>query len=171
MFNTDAFPLVDDIIIYMFSDPTLTVESLVGVMEKVTSDKGRRRKVWERVLKLDYMDATLPSYLDEVYLKYSMAEEKTHALADVYVNIRPGSSWQHLVRILYDESELAAAKEAKPFLQQQVGGLCITVNMFTYIVWPEICEGPNFHGGPSLKISLSIFRGWTFRSCSTHNIR
>ena len=38
----------------MFSDPTLRVESLVRVMEKVTSDEGRRRKVWERVMTLLY---------------------------------------------------------------------------------------------------------------------
>ena len=109
----------------MFSDPTLTVESLVGVMEKVTSDKGRRREVWERMLRRNYgfVGYTPSSYLDEVYLKYSTAEEKTHALADVYVNSRPESSWQHLVKILYNESEIAAAKEAKPFLQQPVGGL------------------------------------------------
>ena len=106
----------------MFSDPTLTVESLVGVMEKVTSDEGRRRKVWERVLESDYMYDNPSSYLDQVYLKYSMAEEKTHALADVYVNSRPDSSWKHLVQILYDETEMAAVKEAKPFLQQN-GGL------------------------------------------------
>ena len=109
----------------MFSDPTLTVESLVGIMEKVTSDEGRRREVWERVLKLDYTDVTLSSYLDEVYLKYSTAEEETHALADIYVNSRPDSSWQHLVQILYGESEMAAAKEAKSFLQQSIGGLCV----------------------------------------------
>ena len=117
----------------MFSDPTLTVESLVGVMEKVTSDKGRRRKVWEEVLRWNYV--TPSSYLDEVYLKYSTAEEKTHALADVYVNSKPDSSWQHVVQILYDESELAAAKEAKPFLQQPIGGLLcayLHVSMFPY---------------------------------------
>ena len=107
----------------MFSDPTLTVESLVGVMEKVTSDEGRRREVWERVLKSGYGYFTsLSSYLDEVYLKYSTAEEKTHVLADIYVNSRPGSSWQHLIQILYAESKMAAVKEAKPFLQQN-GGL------------------------------------------------
>ena len=110
----------------MFLDPTLTVESLVGVMEKVISDEERRRKVWKTMLKMDYVYDTLSSsYLDEVYLKYSTAEEKTHALADVYVNIRPGSSWQPLVQTLYKESELAAAKEAKPFLQQSIGGLCV----------------------------------------------
>ena len=120
----------------MFSDPTLTVESLVGVMEKVTSDEGRRREVWERVLRWDYI--TPSSYLDEVYLKYSTAEEKTHALADIYVNSRPDSSWQHLVEILYNESEMAAAKEAKPFHQKPIGGLRVKlcthlhVSMFPY---------------------------------------
>ena len=99
----------------MFADPTLTVDNLVRVMEKVTSDK--RRKVWEEVLECN----TPYSYLDEVYTKYTTDKEKTHALADVYINIRPESSWQHLVETLYDESELAAAKEAKSFLQQNGG--------------------------------------------------
>ena len=96
------------------------MESLVGVMEKVTSDEGRRRKVWETVLRWGY--ATPSSYIDEVYSKYTMAEEKTHALADIYVNSRPDSSWQHLVQILYAESEMEAAKEAKSFFQE-IGGI------------------------------------------------
>ena len=79
--------------------------------------EGRRRKVWERVLKWNY--ATPYSYLDEVYSKYTTAKEKTHALADVYINSRPESSWQHLLKTLYIESEVAAAKEAKSFLQQK----------------------------------------------------
>ena len=92
------------------------MDSLVRVMEKMTSDVGRRRKVWERVLWWD----TIPfSYLDEVYSKHTTAKEKTHALADVYINIRPESSWQHLLQTLYGESEVAAAKEAKSFLQQK----------------------------------------------------
>ena len=90
-------------------------------MEKVTSDEGRRRKVWESVLKWEldiFTITTQSSYLDEVYTKYTTDEEKTHALADVYVNSRPESSWQHLVQTLYGEGELVAAKEAKSFLQQ-----------------------------------------------------
>ena len=102
----------------MFADPTLTVDSLVGVMEKVTSDEGRRRKVWKEVLEWDYR--TPSSYLD-VYTKYTTDKEKTHALADFYVNSRPESSWQHLVQTLYAKGELAAAKEAKSFLQQNGG--------------------------------------------------
>ena len=100
----------------LFTDPTLTVDSLVRVMEKVTSDEGRR-KVWDRVL--EWNSATPFSFLDEVYSKYTTAKEKTHALADVYINSRPESSWQHLLQTLYDKSEVAAAKEAKSFLQQK----------------------------------------------------
>ena len=123
MIQYKCFRHSSDDIIYMFLDPTLTVESVVGVMEKVTSYEGRRRKVWERVLRWNHV--TPSSYLDEVYLKYSTAEEKTHTLADVYINSRSDSSWQYLVRTLYVESEMAAAKEAKSFIQQPVGGLCI----------------------------------------------
>ena len=72
--------------------------------------------MWERVLEWDYI--TPSSYIDEVYSKYTTAEEKTHALADVYVNSKPESSWQHLAETLYAQSELAAAKEVKSFLQQ-----------------------------------------------------
>ena len=82
----------------------------------MTSDEERRKKVWGKVLDLD--GATPSSYLDKVYSKYTTAEEKTHALADVYVNSRPESSWQHLAETLYAQSELAAAKEVKSFLQQ-----------------------------------------------------
>ena len=103
----------------MFADPTLTVDSLVGVMEKMTSDEGRRRKVWEKVLEWEY--GTPSSYLDEVYTKYTTDKEKTHALADVYINSRPDSSLQHLVQTLYAKGEVAAAKEAKSFLQHNGG--------------------------------------------------
>ena len=44
--------------------------------------------------------------------------DRVASLADVYVNIKPRSSWQHVVSVLYDEYELAAAKEAKSFVSQ-----------------------------------------------------
>ena len=100
----------------MFAEPTLTVDNLVGVMEKVTSDKERRKEVWRHVLWWEY---NVPdSYIDEVYTKYTTEKEQTNVLADVYINSRPDSSWHHLVKILYYKSEVAAAKEAKSFLQQ-----------------------------------------------------
>ena len=85
-------------------------------MDKVTSDEGRRREVWEEVLWWD--GCTPSSYLDEVY---SSDKEKTSVLADVYVNSRPDSSWQDLVQTLYEQGEVVAAKEAKSFFQQNGG--------------------------------------------------
>ena len=100
----------------LFADPTLTLDNFIGVIEKVTPDKERRREVWKKVLEWDYR--TPDSYLDEVDTNYSTEKEKTNALADVYINSRPDSSWEHLVKTLYDAGEPAAAKEAKSFLQQ-----------------------------------------------------
>ena len=100
----------------LFADPTLTVSSLVRVIEKVTPDKKKRREVWREVLEWNYR--TPDSYLDEVDTNYTTEKEKTNVLADVYINSRPDSSWEHLVETLYDAGELAAAKEAKSFLQQ-----------------------------------------------------
>ena len=93
----------------------MTVDSLVDVMEKLVSDEERRREVWKEVLEWEYH--TPSSYIDEVYTQYTSAREKTLALSDVYVNIRPDSSWQYLVGALYHQSELAAAKGAKAFIQ------------------------------------------------------
>ena len=100
----------------MFADPTLTVDNLVRVMEKVTSDKKRRKEVWREVLKWGYHAPD--SYVDEVYTKYTTEKEQTNVLADVYINSRPDSSWRHLVETLYYKGEVAATKEAKSFLQQ-----------------------------------------------------
>ena len=49
----------------LFTDPTLTVDVLVEVMEKLTSDEERRREVWQEVLRWKY--ATPFSYIVEVY--------------------------------------------------------------------------------------------------------
>ena len=115
--------------LFSFADPTLTIENLVGVMEKVTSDEESRREVWEDVLKWTYefFTSTPESYLDEVYTKYT-GDGVTHTLADVYVYSRPESSWKHLLETLYDYGEMAAAKEAKTFLQQQNGEAVISYN-------------------------------------------
>ena len=98
----------------MFAEPTLTVDNLVGVMEKVTSDKERRKKVWKEVLRWEYY--VPDSYVDDT--EYTTEKDQTNVLADVYINSRPDSSWHHLVETLYEEGEVAAAKEAKSFLQQ-----------------------------------------------------
>ena len=93
-------------------DPTLTVGSVSRAMEKVTVDK--RRRVWEMVL------GSGP--VEEIYSSHSNEEDKLHACADTYANCKPDSSWEELVqKLYYDCVEMAAAKEAKAFLQQKGG--------------------------------------------------
>ena len=125
----------------MFAEPTLTVDNLVGVMNEVTSDKERRRDLWGEVLDCD--DYYPASYVDEVYTK-STSDEVTQTLADVYINSRPESSWQHLLDTLYRWGEMAAAKKAKSFLPQNGGlyytcvyiGCILTPNMFPLFTKP-----------------------------------
>ena len=91
-------------------DPTLTVENVVGVMEKVAVE--RRKEVWSR-------QGIIPDpQLGEIYQKYSTEEQRIHACADIYVNCRPDSSWTHLHKGLYWGKEMTAAKKAKTFIPQ-----------------------------------------------------
>ena len=89
--------------------------------------------MWRAVLEWD--DGTPESYLDEVYTKCT-SDVVTQTLADVYIYSRPESSWQHLLRTLYRHGEMAAAKEAKTFCQQQngeVGIQCILLSVVQVI--------------------------------------
>ena len=97
-------------------DPTLTVGNVTRAMEKVTVDK--RRQVWESVLG--------EGAVEEIYSCHSSEEEKLHSCADIYVTCKPDSSWEELVmRLYYGYGEMAAAKEAKTFLQQRGGWLIV----------------------------------------------
>ena len=102
----------------MFSlspDPTLTVGNVTRAMEKVKV--GKRRELWQKVLSW--------KAVNEIYSSHFSEEEKLHSCADTYVTCAPDSSWEKLVRQLYDCDEMAAAKEAKTFLIQVKGGLLI----------------------------------------------
>ena len=90
-------------------DPTLTVENVTRAMEKVTVDQ--RRRVWERVLGW--------GTVEEIYSNHSSKQKKLHSCADVYVTCKPDSSWKELIQQLYNWGGMAAAKEAKAFLQQR----------------------------------------------------
>ena len=104
-------------------DPTLTVENVTRVMEKVTVDK--RRRVWEWVLgdkERGVGEMVLEwGAVEEIYSSHSNEEEKLHSCADAYANCKPDSSWKELVQQLYNRGEMAAAKEANSFLQQTGG--------------------------------------------------
>ena len=91
-------------------EPTLTVENVVGVMEKVAVE--RRKEVWSGEDIVPYPQ------LVEIYQKYSTEEQRIHACADIYANCYPHSSWTHLCRGLYGENEMTVAKKAKTFIPQ-----------------------------------------------------
>ena len=110
-----------------YAGSTLTIDNLLRVMKKVTSDEEKRRKVWESVLEWDKYEYVPESYLDEVESKYTTTREKTSDLADVYVNSYPEPSWERLVKDLYCCGEMAAAKEAKSFLQKNGEELFINI--------------------------------------------
>ena len=87
-------------------DPTLTVDNVTGVMEKVTD--GGRKKVWSRCLGYDL-------FVD-INSKCSSEKELLHTCSDIYVNCRPYSSWEDLARVLYQKVETAAVEEVRSYL-------------------------------------------------------
>ena len=69
--------------------------------------------MWERVL--------WKGTVEEIYSNHSSEEEKLHSCADIYANCKSDSSWETLVRVSFFCGEIAAAKEAKAFLQHNGG--------------------------------------------------
>ena len=97
-------------------DPTLTVGNVTRAVEKVTVDK--RRQMWGNVV-------LSRRIVEEIYSSHSSEEEKLRSCIDTYITYNSDSSWEHLVQALYYSDEMAAAKEAKVFLQPK-GGWCTT---------------------------------------------
>ena len=87
-------------------DPTLTVENVVGVMEKVTDDG--RGKVWSRLIS--------GNLLTDINNKCSNEKEILYMTSDVYVNCCVDSSWERLAHRLYYELKTAAVEEVQSYL-------------------------------------------------------
>ena len=114
------------IMVQISLDPTLTVENVTDVVEKVIEVK--RRQVWGAVLRYEsrwrgrrgpnirLLPPSDPEILKEIYSSHSSEKEKTHACSDVYVNCHPESSWEHLTSRLYEKDEMTAVDQARPFL-------------------------------------------------------
>ena len=92
----------------MFTDDSLTVDNVTKVMEMGNADK--IMEVWKELL-----DESLVKMITG---NLSTTKEKTRACVDLYLNCSPYPSWIAITSVLYDRGELAAAKEAKSFLQQ-----------------------------------------------------
>ena len=91
------------------TDPTLTLENVSAVMEKISVDN--RRLVWEGVLGGEAVE--------EIYSNHSSEEEKLQSCADAYVNSKLDSFLEDLVEWSYRYGEMAAAKKTKSFLQEK----------------------------------------------------
>ena len=101
-------------------DPTLTVENVVRVMEKVTAVG--HGNVLSRLLDVDLVTDINRKCLNE--------KEMLLMCTDVYINCCYYSSWEHLARELYQELETAAVEEVRSYLNprgrllQLVGVVC-----------------------------------------------
>ena len=94
--------------ISLFPDSTLTVENVTRAMEKIIV--GTRRGVWWKVLG--------QKAVEEIYTNHSSEKERLYSCASHLV-CKHDASWKDLVQRLYYYNEMAAAKEAKVFLQQK----------------------------------------------------
>ena len=91
----------------MFADDSLTVDNVTKVMEKGNADK--ILEMWKDLGE---------SLVKMVTRNLSTTKEKTRACVDLYLNCSPEPSWKAITSALYQCGEMAAAKEAKSFLQQ-----------------------------------------------------
>ena len=94
---------------YLFTDVSLTVDNVTKVMEMVPAD--RIMTVWK--------DLGVPESLVKMKTEnLSTTNEKTRAYVDLYLNCYHGPSWKHITEALYWCEEMAAAREAKSFYDQ-----------------------------------------------------
>ena len=85
-------------------DPTLTVNNVSCIMEKVESKM--KMQIWNEVL-----DHEVIEFVSEK--KFSFKEEEC---ADIYVNCCNLASWEHLARSLYYHHQVAAVEEVRSYL-------------------------------------------------------
>ena len=91
-------------------DPTVTVDGVTQVFNKIKGDKA------EVMRSLNGLAIPSPLVDEIMERSYSTESEKSRAFADVYVNIYPDPSWEHLTRGMYWKEEFASARESKSFM-------------------------------------------------------
>ena len=95
-------------------DPTLTVDSVSCVMEKV--EPKVKAQVWE-----DACGAPM----EKEKMRDLCMSRKEDECADLYVNYNPYSSWEWLARSLYRHHQVAAVEEVRSYLPPR-GEPCFT---------------------------------------------
>ena len=86
-------------------DPTLTVDNVSHVMEKV--EPKEKMQIWNNVLEHGVIKVRND---DE---EFSFKEEEC---ADIYVNCYYPASWEALARTLYHHQQVAAVEEVRSYL-------------------------------------------------------
>ena len=91
-------------------DPTMTVDDVTQVFDKI---KGNKEKVMMAGWRLDIPSPLIDEIMERSYFTES---EKSRAFADVYVNVHPNPSWEHLTSVMYIWEEFSSARESKSFM-------------------------------------------------------
>ena len=103
-------------------DPTLTVDNVSHVMEKV-----------EPIVKAEVWEDTCDYAMEVVKMRVLGRSGKEDECADLYVNCNPNSSWEQLARSLYRHHQVAAVEEVRSYLPPR-GQPYFTHNIFaTYM--------------------------------------
>ena len=105
-------------------ETTLTVENVIGVMEKVTDD--RAVGVWRSLLFGEHV-------FEDINSKCSTERELMHTCADIYVNCDLDSSWEGIALGLYRKEETAAVEEVRSYLNPR--GRCCQWVWFVHIYY------------------------------------
>ena len=97
-------------------DPTLTVDNVSRVMEKV--EPKEKMLIWNDVLERGWIESVNKE-------EFSFKEEEC---ADIYVNYCHSASWDTLARSLYYHHQVAAVEEVRSYLpprgEPHFGRLC-----------------------------------------------
>ena len=96
-------------------DPTLTVDNVSRVMEKVLEPKVKMQ-VWKDACGAE---------MEEEKMEELCMSGKEDKCADLYVNYNPYSSWEYLARSLYRHHQVAAVEEMRSYLPPR-GEPCFT---------------------------------------------
>ena len=98
-------------------DPTLTVDNVSRVMEKIKPKE--KQPLLKEMLVLD-------SIFDKIQSsgKYPTASEMEAAAVDIYVNCHPSPSWERLARALYHRHQVAAVDEVRSYLSPRGEPCC-----------------------------------------------
>ena len=85
-------------------DPTLTVDNVSHIMEKV-----------EPKVKMQVWEDTCGAGMEEKMKEMCTAGKKDEC-ADFYVNYSPHASWEHLAQSLYRHHQVTAVEEVRSYL-------------------------------------------------------